>query len=161
MIRLNFPLLFPSFRLKQGMKMKRRVYFRGRLQCMLMWREHDVNQSSIVVPTNPLTLPPPHSHMLAGVTPAVSIALFPLSLHLSHLYRSQIQSCKPLRPLLCTLTNVINLKRIHPERFALHFPVFCSASLSVFICSFSVSCFSSSHSISMSALIRLLFAATH
>lgn len=86
-----------------------------------------------------------------------SLFFLSLSLLLSRFYQSQIQSCKPLRPLLCTLTNVINLKRIHPEWFPLHFPFVCSASLSVFICGFSFSCFSSRHSVYMSALIRLLF----
>lgn len=110
-----------------------------------------------------LWLYPLHTATCWQAWPLRSPSLFFLSLSplLSRFYQSQIQSCKPLRPLLCTLTNVINLKRIHPERFPLHFLFVCSASLSVFICGFSFSCFSSRHSVYMSALIRLLFAATH
>lgn len=76
-----FSFCFPRSDWNRGWSWKGGFISKGGLQCMLMWREHDVNQSSIVVPTNPLTLPPPHGHMLAGMTPAVSIALFPLSLY--------------------------------------------------------------------------------
>lgn len=124
-----FPFCF-LIRLWQGVKMKRKVSLDSGLQHMLTWCERDVNQSNIVMPTNSES---PQGHMLTNVTPAVTVSLFPLSLHLCFLYRSQIQSCKARPPPCSVLMSLIWRAYILNDFLLTSFPFTLDRCLSLFI----------------------------